>query len=72
MIRIQTSLLWPGCAQGKYTVKAKGFLFAVLRWGNPDGPLEGWSPFAYVPIDPAGNGTFFFPGKRGIPGTIQP
>lgn len=69
MIRIQTSLLWPGCAQGKYTLKAKGFLFAVLRWGNPDGPLEGWSPFAYVPIDPAGNGTFFFPGKRGIPGT---
>lgn len=67
MIRVQTGLLWPGCAQGKYTVKAKGFLFALLRWGNLRGPLEDWSPFAYVPLDPSGNGTFFFPGKRGIP-----
>ncbi len=67
MIKIQTSLIWPGCAQGKYIVKAKGFILAVLRWGSKDGPLDNWGPFTYVPIDPAGNGTFFFSGKRGIP-----
>lgn len=67
VIKVQTSLIWPGCAQGKYIVKARGFILAVLRWGNNDGPLNSWGPFAYVPIDPAGNGMFFFPGKRGIP-----
>lgn len=67
MIKIQTSLIWPGCAQGKYTVKAKGFILAVLRWGSHDGPLDRWGPFAYLPLDPAGNGTFFFSGNRGIP-----
>lgn len=67
MIKIQTSLIWPGCAQGKYVVKARGYILAVLRWGNHDGPLDHWGPFAYIPIDPAGNGTFFFPGGRGIP-----
>ena len=67
MIRLQTSLIWPGCAQGKYIVKAKGYLLAILKWGNEAGPLAGWDAFAYVPIDPAGNGCFFFSGKRGIP-----
>lgn len=68
MIEIQTSLIWPGCAQGKYIVRAKGYILAVLFWGGKDGPLAGWGPFAYVPIDPAGNGCFFFSGKRSIPG----
>lgn len=67
MIKLQTSLIWTGCAQGKYMVKAKGFILAVLRWGSDTGPLEDWGPFAYVPVDPAGNGCFFFSGKRGIP-----
>ena len=67
MIKLQTSLIWPGCAQGKYIIKAKGFILAILRWGSNDRPLEDWGPFAYVPIDPAGNGCFFFSGKRGIP-----
>ena len=67
MIKLQISLHWPGCAQGKYIIKAKGFILAELRWGNSDGPLENWSLFAYVPIDPAGNGTFYYSGKRGIP-----
>lgn len=67
MIMIQTNLIWPGCAQGKYIVKAKGFILAVLCWGGNDGPFDHWGPFAYVPIDPAGNGAFFFSGKRGIP-----
>ena len=68
MIKLQTSLIWPGCAQGKYSIKAKGFILAVLRWGNSNAPLNGWGPFAYVPVDPAGNGSFYFPGRRGIPG----
>ena len=67
MAKLQISLIWPGCAQGKYTIKAKGFILAVLSWGNVEGPLEEWDPIGYVPIDPAGNGTFFFPGRRGIP-----
>ena len=41
MIRLQTSLIWPGCAQGKYTIKAKGYILAVLRWGTAAGPLPG-------------------------------
>lgn len=67
MIKLQTNLIWPGCAQGKYIVKAKGYILAVLRWGDRNEPLHDWSPFAYVPIDPAGNGMFFFSGMRGIP-----
>ena len=67
MIKLQTSLIWPGCAMGKYIIKAKGFLLAILRWGDANGPLPDWSPIAYVPIDPAGNGEFFFPGRRAIP-----
>ena len=67
MLKVETSLIWPGYAQGKYTVKARGFILAILRWGNDAGSLDNWSPFAYVPIDPAGNGTFFFSGQRGIP-----
>ena len=67
MIKLKISLHWPGCAQGKYTIKARGYILAELRWGNCDGPLENWSLFAYVPIDPAGNATFYFTGRRGIP-----
>ena len=67
VIRLQTGLIWPGCAQGKYVVKAKGCMLAVLSWGTTVGPLTGWGPFAYVPVDPAGNGIFSFSGRRGIP-----
>ena len=67
MIKLQTSLIWPGYAQGKYMVKAKGCMLAVLSWGTAKEPLTGWGPFAYVPIDPAGNGSFSFIGRRGIP-----
>ena len=54
MIHLQTSLIGPGCAQGKYILKAKGCILAVLRWGSEKEPLADWGPFAYVPIDPAG------------------
>lgn len=66
-VKLWTSLIWPRCAMGKYSIKAKGFLFAVLRWGDKTGALPDWSPIAYVPIDPAGNGELFFPGRRAIP-----
>ena len=67
MAKLQISLIWPGCAQGKYTLKAKGFILAVLSWGNAEGPFEDWSLIGYVPIDPAGKGSLFFPGGHGIP-----
>ena len=67
MIKLQTSLVWPGCSQGKYIVKAKGCMLAALRWGTAAEPLPGWGPFAYVPVDPAGNGVFSFSGRRGLP-----
>lgn len=71
MISIQLNLIWPGCAQGKYVVKAKECILAVVSWGAYDGVLEDWGPFAYIPIDPAGNGSFFFPGYRSIPATAS-
>jgi len=71
MIKLQAELIWPGCAQGRYVIKAKGYFLAVLRWGDGEEALAAWSPFAYVPIDPAGNGIFFFSGMRGIPPGIS-
>lgn len=71
MIKLHAELIWPGYAQGRYTIKAKGYFLAVLRWGNGEEAFDNWSPFAYVPIDPAGNGTFFFSGMRGIPPDIS-
>lgn len=67
MIRLELNLIWSGCAEGKYIVRAKGCILAALRWGDCGGPDDGWSPIAYVPVDPAGNGVFFFSGRRGIP-----
>ena len=67
MIQLQIKLISPGFADGHYIIKAKGFILAVLNWGNKNGCLEDWGAFAYVPIDPAGNGDFRFSGSRGIP-----
>lgn len=67
MIKLHAGLIWQGCAQGKYTIKAKGYILGILRWGGEEAPLPDWDPFAYVPIDPAGNGSFFFSGRRAIP-----
>lgn len=66
-MKLQVRLHRRGCAQGSYLVKAKGYIIAVLSWANADGRLSGWSPFAYVPIDPYGNGMFSFEGSRAIP-----
>lgn len=72
MAKLQISLIWPGCAQGKYIIKAKGFILAILSWGNAQGPLYGWGHIGYVPIDPAGKGSFFFPRQeRHSPGSYS-
>ena len=67
MIKLQMNLIRKGCADGHYIIKAKGFILAVLSWADKSGLLENWGAFAYVPIDPAGNGDFYFYGLRGIP-----
>lgn len=66
-MRLQMRLRLPGCAQGQYIVRAKGCIIAVLSWADACGRLPGWSPFAYVPVDPYGNGLFSFEGSRAIP-----
>lgn len=66
-MKLQMYLKRPGSAQGRYTIRAKGFLIAILFWGNEEGRLPDWSSFAYVPIDPYGNGLFVFDGWRAIP-----
>lgn len=66
-MKLQIKLQRPGYAQGRYSVKAKGCIIAILSWANAEGRLSGWSPFAYVPIDPYGNGIFSFDGNRAIP-----
>ena len=67
MISVDINLIRPGNAEGWYAVRAKGYILSVLFWGDAQGASEDWSPFAYVPIDPAGNGEFYFSGNRGIP-----
>lgn len=66
-MKLQLKLHRPGCAQGRYSVKAKEYMIAILSWANEKSRLSGWSPFAYVPIDPYGNGIFSFEGDRAIP-----
>ena len=67
MEKLKIKLIWSGCAEGRYIIKAKGFILAILSWGNECGALEGWGAFAYIPIDPAGNGSFYFSGARSMP-----
>lgn len=57
----------PGCADGNYHVKAKGCIVASLHWADENGALPDWQPFAYIPIEPNGVGTYQFTGGRAIP-----
>ena len=66
-MKLEIRLYRAGSAQGRYVVKAKGSIIAILSWADTCGRLPGWSPFAYVPVDPYGNGLFCFKGNRGIP-----
>lgn len=64
---LTVNLRQAGYAAGKYNIKAKGFFLSVLKWGNEKKAFSDWSPIGYIPIDPAGNGGFLFPGMRAIP-----
>lgn len=66
-MKLQIRLHRAGCADGVYMVKAKGYIVAILSWADLCGKMPGWSPFAYVPVNPYGNGLFCFKGDRGIP-----
>ena len=64
---IRFALQKPEYADGTFIIGAKGALIAVLSWANADGALPDWTPFAYVPLDPYGNGEFQYSGQRAIP-----
>ena len=57
----------PGCADGNYHVKAKGFIAASLYWADANGALPDWQPFAYLPIETNGVGMYKMEGGRAIP-----
>lgn len=59
------------CADGLYTIHAMGYQLATLRWANANGPLPGWTAFAYIPLDAYGNGSFQYVGKRAIPPEVM-
>lgn len=54
-------------ADGIYTVKATGGLAALLYWADDNGRLSDWTAFAYIPIQPNGEGTCVLQGGRAIP-----
>lgn len=67
MVELKIKLCHPGFADGLFKIRAKGSLAASLYWANAEGPLPGWSAFAYVPVSPTGDAEFRFDGHRAIP-----
>lgn len=67
MAELKIKLLHPDFADGMFKIRAKGSLAASLYWANEEGPLPGWSAFAYVPVNPTGDVAFRFDGHRAIP-----
>ena len=57
----------PGLANCEVSIRAKGFLTAILYWAKETVPLPGWSLIAAVPLDATGKGFFRFGGNRAIP-----
>ena len=57
----------PGCADGNYHVKAKGCIAASLHWADKNGILIDWQPFAYLPVETNGVGTYKMEGGRAVP-----
>lgn len=67
MAELKIKLHHPGFADGVFKIRAKGSLAASLYWANAEGPLPGWSAFAYVPVNPTGDAEFRFDGHRAVP-----
>ncbi len=67
MIRLRVEWERPGGADGLYKVHAADAVMAGLWWADGSGPLPDWTAFAFVPVDPSGNGTFRFAGGRAVP-----
>ncbi len=57
----------PGCGDGMYEIRARGYLAAELFWSNEKGILEEYTAFACIPLGLDGEGVFRFQGGRGIP-----
>lgn len=66
-MKLQIRFKEPGFADCDIQIRAKGCLAAMFRWADEANPLPGWSSIAIVPIDPAGNGSYRFRGRRAIP-----
>ena len=43
----------PGCGDGMYEIRARGYLAAELFWSNEKGILEEYTAFACIPLGPA-------------------
>ncbi len=43
MIKLKVEFISPGYSDGRYIIKAKGFILAVLRWADKYGKLKEWA-----------------------------
>ena len=66
-MRLQVKFKKPGLADCEVSIRAKGFLTAMLYWAIETVPIPGWSLIAAVPLDATGKGLFRFGGNRAIP-----
>ena len=64
---LRMALIRPGCADGRYLVRAKGYMAASIHWADENGPLENWTALAVIALNPAGEGEWRFGGGRAIP-----
>ena len=50
-MRLQVKFKKPGLADCEVSIRAKGFLTAMLYWAIETVPIPGWSLIAAVPLD---------------------
>lgn len=67
MLKGSIKQLSPGCADGWYQLRAKGYLAAGLYWADENGPLPNWTSLAHFPIEPNGVGIYHMTGGRAVP-----
>ncbi len=66
-MRLQVDFTRPGSADGLYRLQAAGCAAARLCWADEGKSLEGWTSFAYLPLDALGRGCFCCGGGRAVP-----